>query len=259
MNFGVQTFTIRKAQKKSIRDAYLPLIEMGVKRFEVARIAFTEENARELSELIKEYGIEIVSLQVKPKKVFLHFDEVVDFAHKVGSPSVVISQLPFSCVLRKEKKFFEWIATLDEWYDRYEKEGIVLAYHHHHWEYVTLSTGKTRMQELLLRTQKIKFVHDTYWTTKCGFSSVAQMREFGSRLLGVHLRDMTLYKKGVNVLSRDCAVGDGMIDFSAVCSEAERVGASYLVIEQKTKTPYTELRKSFAVLNTLQISTEQKE
>ena len=30
MNFGVQTFTIRKKQKKDLEKAYLPLIEMGI-------------------------------------------------------------------------------------------------------------------------------------------------------------------------------------------------------------------------------------
>ena len=59
MNFGLQTFTIRKAQKKSIRTAYMPLIELGIKSFEVARIDFNRQNAKELKALKDEYGIEI--------------------------------------------------------------------------------------------------------------------------------------------------------------------------------------------------------
>ena len=55
MEFGVQTFTIRKAQKKSIRAAYLPLIKLGIKRFEVARIDFNEKNAKELRALVYVY------------------------------------------------------------------------------------------------------------------------------------------------------------------------------------------------------------
>ena len=70
MRVGVQTFTIRKSQKKSIRDAYLPLIDLGIRQFEVARIDFNRANADELKSLVDEYGIEIVSIQVKPKYVF---------------------------------------------------------------------------------------------------------------------------------------------------------------------------------------------
>ena len=77
MEFGVQTFTVRKRQKKSIREAYLPLINLGVKTFEVARIDFTGRNARELRALADEYGVRIASIQVKPKYVFGHPDKAI--------------------------------------------------------------------------------------------------------------------------------------------------------------------------------------
>ena len=45
MRFGVQTFTIRKYQKKNLESSYLPLINMGIFDLEIARINFTRENA----------------------------------------------------------------------------------------------------------------------------------------------------------------------------------------------------------------------
>ena len=45
MKFGVQTFTVRRAQKKSIEKAYMPLIKLGIKSFEIARIDFSFQNA----------------------------------------------------------------------------------------------------------------------------------------------------------------------------------------------------------------------
>ena len=61
MKFGVQTFTIRKAQKKNIRSSYLPLINLGIKSFEVARIDFNRKNAIEIKSLVDEFGIEIMN------------------------------------------------------------------------------------------------------------------------------------------------------------------------------------------------------
>ena len=101
------------------------------------------------------------------------------------------------------------------------------------------------MAELLSRTKKIKFVHDTYWTAGCGIAPEKQIAEFGERLLGIHLRDLTHKKKGIKVLARDCAIGDGVIDFKKVFKAAESVGCSYLVIEEKTDTPYAEIEKSY--------------
>ena len=184
MKFGVQTFTIRKAQKKNIRSSYLPLINLGIKSFEVARIDFNRKNALEIKSLVDEFGIEISAAQVKPKYVFGAVEQVVEFCNITGCKNVVISQLPFDCVLGKEDKFYSFISTLDKQYEIYEKHGITLAYHHHNWEYIKLSNGKTRMAEILSKTKKIKIVHDTYWTARCGTDPVLQIKEFGNRLLG---------------------------------------------------------------------------
>ena len=254
MNFGVQTFTVRKKQKKDIKAAYLPLIQLGVREFEVARIDFTPENAEILKQMIEEYGISVASIQVKPKYVFGDFENVVAFCHATGCKNVVISMLPFKCILGSEKQFYDFLHTLDPQFERYAKEGITLAYHHHNWEYIKLSSGKRRMEELLSKTEKIQFVHDTYWTAKSGISPAAQIKAFGERLLGVHLRDLTLKKKrGIGVVSTDAAIGEGVIDFASVLQAAQEVGCRYYVIEQKTDTPYEDIKKSFFALSNIQI------
>ena len=249
VRFGVQTFTVRKAQKKSIENAYLPLIDLGIKSFEVARIKFNEKNARRIKALIDERGIEIVSIQVKPKDVFKKTDRIVEFCNITGCKNVVISMLPFGCILGGENKFYSFLSTLDTWCDIYAERGITLAYHHHNWEYVRLSNGKTRMSELLSKTEKLKFVHDTYWTARSGIPPEKQIREFGERLLGIHLRDLTLKKRGIDVIGCDTVIGCGVIDFNAVISAAEDVGCAYYVIEQKTKDPYRDIERSLAHLN----------
>ena len=256
MKVGVQTFTIRKAQKKSIEKAYLPLIDLGIKSFEVARIDFNVENSVKLRKLVDEYGIEISSIQVKPKYVFGAVDEIVSFCKIVGCKRVVISMLPFSVILGKEERFYDFISTLDGQCEKYASHGITLAFHHHNWEYVRLSNGKTRMDELLDKTERIKIVHDTYWTARSGIDPAREIERFGSRLVGVHLRDLTHYAKRLTVCARDCAVGDGVIDFSRVIPAAIGVGAEYLVIEQKTDTPYEDIKKSYLRCKSIQDSKE---
>ena len=244
MNFGVQTFTIRKTQKKDIERAYLLLKEMGVTELEIARIDFTRENAYKIKALSDKYGIHPVSIQVKPKYVFGDPDGVTEFCKITGCKNVVISMLPFDCILGKDERFYIFISKLDTLAELYEKQGVTLAYHHHNWEYIKLDSGRTRMQELILNTKKIKFVHDTYWTARSGISPKQQIEEFGDRLLGIHLRDLTFGKKLLDVVPRDTFIGDGVIDFREVLATAEAVGCEYFVIEQKTKTPYENIKKS---------------
>ena len=251
MKFGVQTFTVRRAQKKSIRDAYMPLIKLGIKSFEVARINFNEKNAKEIKALVDEFGIEIVSVQVKPKYVFGDPERIIEFCRITGCRRVVISMLPFSSILGKEKKFYDFVESLDPAFDVYARQGITLAYHHHNWEYIKLSNGKTRMAEILSKTKKIKIVHDTYWTARCGTDPVLQIKEFGNRLLGIHLRDLTFKKSGIDVLSVDTSIGNGVINFGGVLEAALENGCNYYVIEQKTDEPYADIEKSFKYLNSI--------
>ena len=248
MRVGVQTFTIRKSQKRNIEKSYLPLIEMGIVNFEVARIKFNKKNALIIKSLIEKYNINISAIQVKPKYVFNHKEEIIEFSKTINCENVVISMLPFKCILGKEEKFYEFISTLDETYEFYKQNSINLAYHHHNWEYITLSNGHTRMEELLSKTHKIKFVFDTYWTVKSSFDPLKQIQQFNDRLLGVHLRDLALYKKNIKVLSKDCELGNGIINFKEIIENAISVGCKYLVIEQKTKTPYKSISTSYNYL-----------
>ena len=54
----------------------------------------------------------------------------------------------------------------------------------------------------------------------------------------------------------NCAIGDGVIDFNRVIPAAIAVGAEYLVIEQKTDTPYPEIKKSYLACKSMQDSKE---
>ena len=108
MDIGVQTFTIRHAQKKDIRRAYMPLIKLGMKKYEIARIDFNEKNAKIIKGLVDEFGIQVASIQVKPKYVFGDVEGIVRFCEITGCKNVVISMLPFGCILGKEEKFYKF-------------------------------------------------------------------------------------------------------------------------------------------------------
>ena len=251
MQYGVQTFTVRKAQRKGLSAAYLPLAALGISRLEVARIDFTKENAIALKEICEQTGLEIASIQVKPKYIFGDARGVINFCHAVGCRCAVISMLPFDCIFGGDLRFYRFVDSLDAMAEAYEKEGITLAYHHHNWEYLCLHSGERRMDVLLSRTKKIKFVHDTYWAARSGIPPEKQIAAFGDRLIGVHLRDLALKKRGLRVLCRDGAIGDGVIDFSAVLSAvADR--DCYLVIEQNSKDPYRDIERSLAALQKIE-------
>ena len=251
MNVGLQTFTVRHAQKRNITKAYLPIIEMGIKGFELARMNFSQKNARKIKALIDKHGIEIFSIQAKPHDVFKKQEKLVRFCKAVGCKRIIISMLPFGCILGGEKRFHKFVSTLDPLYESYARYGIALAYHHHNWEYVKQKDGRLRIDELINDTEKIKFVHDTYWTARCGISPAKQIGDFGNRLLGIHLRDLTHTRHGLKVIAKNAAVGEGVLNFRDILTAKDGAGCEYCVIEEKTKHPYTQIEKSYKYINSI--------
>lgn len=257
MKFGLQTYTIRSHQKRDIEGAYLPLLDIGITELEIARIDFNRKNAIKVKELREHYGFNPVSIQVKPKDVFNNVSRIAEFCEITGTQNVVISMLPFSCILGSEKTFYTFIDSLDKQFDVYRDLGLTLAYHHHNWEYVRLSNGKTRMEELILGTEKIRFVTDTYWSARSGVEPACQIEAFGDRLLGVHLRDLAFERCFLDVIPHDTVIGEGVIDFGRVLSAINKTACEYAVIEQKTRTPYEDIKKS--LLHLLKTEAEIKE
>ena len=258
MDFGLQTYTIRKYQKNDLESAYRPLAEMGISGLEIARMDFTEKNAVRVKKIIDAYGFSPLAIQAKPAQVFSEVEKTVGFCKVTGCKNVVISMLPFACILGSENRFYSFIHTLDRQFEIYQAHGITLAYHHHNWEYIKLSNGKSRMSELISKTEKIRFVHDTYWTARCGIDPVVQIREFGDRLLGIHLRDLTFKKRLLDVLPLNASIGEGVIDFKRILFAARTVGCEYTVIEQKTNHPYEDIRRSLSNLRAIEAEIEEE-
>ena len=245
MRIGVETYTIRKQQKKNLTKAYFTLIEKGFRYFELSKIKFNQKNAEIIRDLIDNYKIHIVSILAKPDDVFHHADQLISFCHQTNCTNVVISMLPFKCILGPECLFYLFLNKVDEMAEIYQKAGIVLAYHHHNWEFDKVSNGKRRMDELVDRTEKIQFVLDTYWCRKCNGSPEVQMKQFGNRLLGMHLRDYVQVQKGLKKKSKDGVIGTGVLDFQAILKLAEELGCEYGVFEHNTNQPYEDLVMSF--------------
>lgn len=242
---GVQLFTVRKEANRDLKKTLLRLREAGFSSFEIAYIPFAEENASIIKSLEISDSLSVSSMQVKPSLLIAHEREIASFAHEVNCPTLVVSRLPLSCILGRDREMTAFADTINQLIETYAEKGLSLAYHHHYWEYVTMDSGETRLSFLLRHCPKLRFVNDVYWSAKSGKNPPDQIREFGQRLAGIHLRDIEDYRAFTKVKTQDCELGKGLLDIPAILSEAERVSCPYLVLEQKmTKHPFESLSES---------------
>jgi sugar phosphate isomerase/epimerase len=245
---AVQTYTVRKEIQNDLAGTLSKLTEFSIKHIELARVKFNGKMAAKIADYKKNHDLNLVSCQVKPKILFNNFERVANFCCKTECNAIVVSVMETRAILGGEKELFAFIGKLNGLHARCKEKGLTLAYHHHDWEFVNLG-GRTRFDILVERLDPgIRFVVDTYWTQRCGIAPQERIDSLQRRLLGVHIRDFTVSQKFHRVRPRDCEIGFGTIDFSAVYAAAEKAGAAYCAIEQNSAAPFESLSQSIQYL-----------
>jgi sugar phosphate isomerase/epimerase len=97
---------------------------------------------------------------------------------------------------------------------------------------------------------------DVFWVVHGGGDPVALLNKYAGRWMGLHIKDIrkgapTGLTSGSAPESDNVAVGTGAIDWPAVLSTAEKVGAKYFIIEDETSEPLTNIPLSLEYLRTL--------
>jgi sugar phosphate isomerase/epimerase len=239
VRLGVQTYTIREAARRNLPEALARLKALGVTSVELARIAFSPENAA----IVRASGLAVMSIQAKYKELSRGFDGMAAFCAALDCKLVVVSVLPLACILGGERPLRAFAARLDGLAARYREQGIALAFHHHDFEFKKLggygASGRRRKFELLVEesfARRSNSCLDTYWAKRAGEDPCRLITWLGGRLAGLHLRDHAAVRKGTRSIHSDTELGRGDIDFAAVIKAASPF-ASYAAIEQKSDAP----------------------
>ncbi len=236
MKLGVQTYTIRKLIKNNLKKALQDLKILGIQNIELAYIPLTEQNLI----VIKNSKIKVLSLQLKLRILKKDFDLIVNHCRNLQCKRVVVSVIPLYTILGRRRAIIKLSKELNHLKNRYKKEHIEFALHHHDFEFKKIK-DITKLDILLENTdQDVKIVTDTYWAAKSNVNPATLINSLKNRVMGVHLRDLRA--------PEDAEVGQGTIDFKEVLLEAKKF-ASYAVIEQNTKQPFESLKLSTDYIN----------
>lgn len=252
MKIGLQLFTVRKEAQKNLYDTLRKVSALGIKYIEAARIDFDDKCIEAFQKAREDFGIEVVSAQIKPHVLADDFDKCVKFLKATNCTTAIISVLPTECIVGTDDKLVEFCKWASELAAKYKAAGIQLCYHHHDFEFIRSASRKegTRFDIIVENMSKdMNFIIDTYWTTKAGINVEKMLERLSGRVRGVHLRDYALYRKFVGRNPANYALGDGVIDFNWIIEAAKANGVDYGAIEQNTKRPYHEIEKSVAHLN----------
>ncbi len=134
--------------------------------------------------------------------------------------------------------------------ERFQKHGIRLGYHNHHWEMEPKEGSKTAL-ELFFEAaagSPLTWEADVAWLVRGGVEPKAWMQRYSSILTAAHVKDIA--PPGQNEDEDGWAdVGSGVLDWRDLWQAARVAGAKWMVVEHdKPKDPARTARASFDYL-----------
>lgn len=222
MDYGIQLYSVRDLAKENFEEAVAQMAALGYKKMEPA--GFFGLSAEEVNAIMKKYDVEIGSTHSSFDDLINNYEETVAFHKAIGNKLYIVPAYS----LKNQAKLDAFVEKANELYDKLEKEGITLAFHNHHTEFLPNKDGGQPYDQLLYRT-KLKFQVDIYWAYVGMKDPIALLEKIQDRLVSLHIKDGDAEGNGY-------PLGMG----SAPVAECVAWGKEHglpMVVESETQTP----------------------
>lgn len=222
MEYGIQLYSVRDLAKENFEQAVAKMAELGYKRMEPA--GFFGLSAEEVNAIMKKYNVEIGSTHSSFDDLINNYEETVAFHKAIGNKLYIVPGYS----LKNQAKLDAFVEKANELYDKLAAEGITLAFHNHHTEFLPNKDGGQPFDQLLYRT-KLKFQVDIYWAYVGMKDPIALLEKIQDRLVSLHIKDGDEIGNGF-------PLGMG----SAPVAECVAWGKEHglpMVVESETQTP----------------------
>ena len=219
--------------------------KMGYKGLESAMGLFREGDPVENAKRVRSFGLEPLALGTrltngeKPDVA-----DLIKRAKMVGVNNVVLyhidaTQWRFGMHPTKptDTEVLNDFKIIDEVSKELAKEGIDMLFHNHDQEFLATINGVPLFWAMAAYCESLKFELDLGWVNYAGFDPATVIRQLGSRLKLLHVKDYIpgkhLHQQNENVIvPRYCAPGAGVLDLFSAFEAACELGIEWAIIEQ---------------------------
>ena len=223
MDYGVQLYSIRDYCKENgLEAAIAKMAEQGYKKIEFA--GFYDHTAEEVVAMLKKYDVEVCSTHSSLDDLVNDFEGTVAFHKAIGNKLYIIPGYSTS----NQAKIDYFVEKINELQPKLEAEGITLAFHNHHREFLPNKDGGQAYDQLLYRTN-IKLQIDMFWAYVGMKDPIALMEKVKDRLVSMHMKDGHADGEGT-------PLGMGEAPVAEVYAKALEMGLP-MVVESETQTP----------------------
>ncbi|UXH43579.1 sugar phosphate isomerase/epimerase [Rossellomorea vietnamensis] len=245
---ALQMYTLRNEAEKDYIGTLQKVADLGYEGVELA--GYGGLSVKELKGLLDKLNLRAVSSHISLSELRTNADQVIEDQLELGSTYIVCPYLPPE--ERTEEDYFRLIDDLNTIGAKCFEAGITLCYHHHDFELMTLSNGKTALETILAETNPhmVKAEFDIYWLTYAGEKPVEWLKRYQGRTPLVHLKDMTT--DGERFFAE---LGSGGVDLEPILEFGMHSDVDWWIVEQDDSKipPIDSVRKSLEYLRHNQV------
>ncbi len=248
-DIGFQVFALRNMLVDNAPPLFKSLAEVVIKNIEF----FNPATLNEYVPIVKDCGMIPLCTHFMPgyisgnwetaRKMNMappdnyFYENIIEDCNKNG-----IKYMGIAIMLQDDRQTlddYKWFADkANQCGEKSKSAGIQLYYHNHSFEFEP-TRGTTPYEEMLkiFNPELVKLELDVFWVTVAGLNPIYWLQKTGNRLLFLHMKDLkngTLLGHYNTSIPADSFVelGDGMLDFKSILTEARRMGISYAIIDQ---------------------------
>ncbi len=245
MKLGLQLFSVRADAERDLAGTLREVAGMGYDGVELAGLY--GKSPEEVRSLAKDAGLEIISAHVGLAEFRQDLAGTVAAYRRIGCRYVAVPYL-----MPEDRpngaNFAQTTADIAKIAAECEKQGLILLYHNHDFEFARLPDGRTALEALYACAPdtQLQTELDVCWATLVGEDPAALLRKQVGRAPLVHLKDSTgdrpaEHYEQIGLTHRPAPnagpftfrpVGSGNVDIPAVVAAAKEVGTSWVIVEQ---------------------------
>ena len=247
-HLGLQMWSLRDNTKANGFVSSLDLVK-GWKIPEIEGGLVTPGmNSAQVLAAIAERGLRMPSAHIGYDALTKDLDASVATAKELGLEFVVCPWIPHDGEFTRAH-MEKAAADFNRAGAAFRAAGIKFGYHPHGYEFhATATPGETLLDDLIRACDPdlVCFEMDVFWVVHGGGDPVALLEKYAGRWMGLHIKDIrkgapTGLTTGHAPVEDNVAVGTGAIDWPAVLSTAQRLGAKYFIIEDESSDPLTNI------------------
>jgi len=241
---AVQIYTVRDylSDRTAFARSIERLKEIGYPAVEL--IPSDKVSDKEIAQICRDAGVVVAAAHVPGKTLLEQPQAIVEKLQILGA-KLGMYAFPGGIDLGSSAEVNRLADQLQNAATVLAGAGLTLAYHNHAMEFSRLN-GELVYEILAKRAPSLSFEFDTYWAQYGGVSVEQWIRNLGSKLVSLHMKDYGVPAKHDEPPFM-AEVGHGNLDFPTLTAAAEQVGCPWFVVEQDFTpgNPFDSLELSF--------------